>query len=244
MRSIAVVIAAISIVIGTPALAADMALKAPPRPQTAPVYSWTGFYLGADAGYTWNKVGIFDPAAPLSGTATANPNSGTFGGHVGYLYEFKRPVVFGIEADASWLNGSGNGAFPGTPINGLLATSRWDTSVRGVAGFAVDRVLLYGTGGWSWLGGSACGVAVFPAVLSCAAGSSGPSTVNGWIAGAGVAYAFTDNLIGRIEYLHADYGHFAYTAPGALGGSLNLTNTTDTFRVGLSWKFSGLFWAK
>ena len=41
---------AIAVLAGSPALAADMAVKAPP-PVMLPVYSWTGFYIGAQAGY-------------------------------------------------------------------------------------------------------------------------------------------------------------------------------------------------
>ena len=236
MKKAALEIIAIAALIGTPALAADMALKAPPP---APAWSWTGFYIGVDAGYTGNNVGIFDPAVPSGGTATLYSSSATFGGHLGYLYQFKNPLVLGVEGDASWLNGTGNGPFPGVTSQGILATSHWDASARGIAGFAVDpRALVYGTGGWSWLNGSMCGVASFPTPLTCAPGTNGPGTRGGWIVGAGVAYAFTDNLIFRIEYLHADYGPFSYTGTAWTGGTvLNVTDTTDTVRVGLSWKF-------
>src|SRR5260370_7834682 len=34
-----------------PASAADMAVKAPPPPVVAPIYNWTGFYIGANGGW-------------------------------------------------------------------------------------------------------------------------------------------------------------------------------------------------
>jgi len=228
-------LATIAVLIGAPASAADMALKAAPASAASPGL-WTGLYAGVDAGYSSNKVGIFDPAAPIAGTATATAPTGTLGGHLGYLYQLYKPIAVGVEGDVSWLDGNGSGPFPGAPVNGILVTNKWDSSIRGVAGVAVDRALLYGTGGWSWSGGSMCGVAPFPAPLTCFPGSSGPGTVGGWIAGGGVAYAFTSNLIGRVEYLHADYGPFRYNGVWT-GGFVNVTDTTDTVRVGVSWKF-------
>lgn len=218
-----------------PANAADMPVKAF-TPAAASGWSWTGLYLGVDAGYTWNRIGIFDPATPASGTATANAGSAALGAHLGYLYQFDNPIVLGIEEDASWLNGNASGRFPGTPIVGIATASRWDASVRGVLGVAIDRALLYGTGGWSWLDGSMCGNGPLPATPGCFAGSNGPNVVGGWIAGGGLAYAITDRLSARIEYLHADYGHFTYEGVWT-GGSVNVTDTTDTVRAGMSYKF-------
>ncbi len=218
-----------------PVNAADMAAKAPPA-DAMPSWSWTGLYVGVDAGYIWNRIGIFDPATPASGTATANADGAALGAHLGYLYQFNNPIVLGIEADASWLNGSAIGPFPGTPVVGIATSSRWDGSMRGVLGVAVDRVLIYGTGGWAWLDGSMCGNGPLPAAPACFAGSNGPNLVGGWIAGGGLAYAITDQLSARIEYLHADYGHFAYEGVWT-GGSVNVTDTTDTVRAGLSYKF-------
>jgi outer membrane immunogenic protein len=51
MRKAAIGIVAIATVIGAPAIAADLAVKAPPPPPPAPTYSWTGFYLNAGGGY-------------------------------------------------------------------------------------------------------------------------------------------------------------------------------------------------
>lgn len=127
MKKIALIIAVVATTT-TSALAADIVTKSPSAP--APVWRWTGFYIGIDAGYTWNKIDISVPAVPSGGTATANPNSGTFGGHVGYLYHFNNPLVIGLEGDISWLKGNANGPFSGFPTNGVLTSSKWDASAR------------------------------------------------------------------------------------------------------------------
>jgi outer membrane immunogenic protein len=56
MKKLATAIAAIAL-LGTPAFAADMAVKAPP-PAPAPVYNWTGWYIGINVGGTWSDGGI------------------------------------------------------------------------------------------------------------------------------------------------------------------------------------------
>lgn len=61
MVTAAIGIAAIAALIGTPALAADMPVKAPPiAPVAAPVYNWTGFYLGASLGGRWSDLDVDD----------------------------------------------------------------------------------------------------------------------------------------------------------------------------------------
>ena len=83
--------------IGTPALAADMAVKAPPQPTPAPVWSWAGFYVGGNAGYSIGR----DPTAltnPSSGSPTITPagpldffklapTGGLAGGQIGYNWQ-------------------------------------------------------------------------------------------------------------------------------------------------------------
>jgi|SRR5579863_972144 len=95
-----------------PALAADLPVytKAPPPPV---VYDWTGFYAGANVGYSrgqWNassNQGIFNFES-----TTANPHlNGWLGGvQAGYNRQFSNPWVLGIEAD---IQGTGEKASQG-----------------------------------------------------------------------------------------------------------------------------------
>ena len=204
-------------------------------PVAAP-FSWTGLYVGVDAGYLWSSVSVFDPAAAAAGTPTTHPNSFTFGGHIGYLYQFNSPLVIGVEGDLSWLNGSATGVFPGVTTSGMIANTKWDASLRGILGYAFDTNLIYATGGASWINGNGCGfVTATPG--TCVANTNYSVTESGWTVGGGFAHAFTQNIIARVEYLHADYGTKTLTASAFAGGSFNLGVTTDKFRAGLSWKF-------
>ena len=74
MKKLLIAGAALTALIGTPALAADMALKAPPPP--APVLSWTGGYVGINGGYGWGRWNSNSIAAifPDGVTTNADPN--------------------------------------------------------------------------------------------------------------------------------------------------------------------------
>ena len=221
-----------------PTLAADAPVYKGPAPYAAALFNWSGFYVGVDAGYHWSRVDEFIPAAAVFGTATASPNSFTFGGHIGYRYQFPNGLVAGIEGDLAWLNGNATGAFPGFPAAGFIVNTTWDASARGILGFAANRALFYVTGGASWFNSNGCGI-LFVAPTTCLAGTNLSDAISGWTIGAGLAFAFTDTLIGRVEYFHADYGTKTYALTGIVGGTLNDSVRTDKVRVGLSWKFGG-----
>jgi len=145
-------------------------------------------------------------------------------------------VVLGIEADwqASDLNGSG--IFPnsvGTLYN--IGTNVKDYgSVRGRLGFAFDRWMLFGTAGWAW--GSWNTSYGF-------AGAPGPfvtmnvQSTDGWTAGAGIEYAFTNNFLGRVEYRYTDLGRASFVDIGTNSAELGNRVTINDVRVGLAYKF-------
>jgi len=90
------------------ALAADL----PPRPAPAPyipavvpVYNWTGFYIGGNAGAAWTKINVNDSL----GDSWSNSQQAVFagGGQVGANYQFNWLVV-GVEADFDWLSNNHN----------------------------------------------------------------------------------------------------------------------------------------
>lgn len=204
--------------------------------RAAPVFNWTGFYVGADAGYLWSKADISTLSVPAAGTASPKPDGLTLGGHLGYRYQFPNRFVVGIEGDISWLDADGTGAFSGVPAAGIYAQGKWDASARGILGFAFDRSLIYATGGASWLKADGCAVLV-ATPTSCVGGTVFSKTYTGWTIGGGFAYAFNKNLIGRIEYLHADYGSNDFNIPTLATGITQVKITTDKVRAGLSWKF-------
>ena len=113
------------------ASAADMPVKGVSRAVYAPVYNWTGLYLGINGGYGWGtQTGNFVPSA---GVANPTLRGGLFGGQIGVNYQITN-WVFGIEADYDWASIKGSV----TPIPGAVFDGKTNAfgTVRGRLGYA------------------------------------------------------------------------------------------------------------
>jgi outer membrane immunogenic protein len=169
-------IAAAVALIGTPALAADMPLKAPPAP-VAPAWSWTGFYVGGNVGYGWgnghgnwsaSEIDILgDPCGAPGGasfcpaTTTSNKLNGALGGlQAGYNWQIGTYLA-GIETDIQYSGQKGNApistavVFPFGPITAPVSGTSserldWFGTLRGRLGVTSDRWLIYATGGLAY----------------------------------------------------------------------------------------------
>lgn len=209
------------------ASAADMAVKA--RPMVAPIaYSWTGCYVGANAGYGWgsNHAGLVVPGDPGSQafyvpaiaagslpTSIGYDQSGFIGGgQAGCNYQVQN-WVFGVEADIDWANVKGsttiNSAAVGGITPGTFAASsnlQWLGTVRGRVGYTpVDRWLVYATGGLAYGASNHQYSAAYPVVTDLFT-SSQTDTKYGYVIGAGVEWAFLNNWSAKAEYLYYDLG--------------------------------------
>ena len=195
------------------ASAADLPSRAAPAPVFAPVpvFTWTGFYVGVNAGWGWNNNDDVTSVAVPAGAVGVGSVAGTItfedddddgfvgGGQIGYNYQFGTFVV-GLEADLQWadLGGSdGAATFPAQwavydfEPAGAAGGIDWFGTVRARLGVAFDRALIYATGGFAY-GGSDDDNDFF---------SNDDDVRTGWTLGAGVEYAFTNNLTAGIEGL-------------------------------------------
>lgn len=161
--------------VASAATAADLPAPAPPPPiVVAPIFTWTGFYAGVNAGWGWldnnNSNGIFVPSGTFGppyggvsgilggGGAGGNNDGFVGGGQIGYNYQFGTFVV-GVEADIQWADFNvENSVFftpAGFPPSFVPAAFRsddmeWFGTVRARAGAAFDRFLIYATGGLAY----------------------------------------------------------------------------------------------
>jgi len=229
---IAVVAAASTVASAQLATAADMPVKAPPPVYAPPsVYNWTGFYAGAHIGYMWGRTRVEEDGVVTEGGA---PTDGVIGGVLaGYNWQY-RQFVFGLEGDFGWTNAHGTGAQSIIIITQApnAYDFNWTNHVRGRLGYAADRWLFFIAGGlavadFDFHEGATTTTIVPPVGVG--------GTYVGWSIGGGVEYAFTQNLLGRIEYLYEDFGQKNYV--GASGDPYRVSLTANTVRGALAWKF-------
>ena len=57
------IVGSVALGVAAPALAADMPVKAAPPAPVAPIYNWTGFYIGAHVGGAWSDTDWFYPCS-------------------------------------------------------------------------------------------------------------------------------------------------------------------------------------
>ena len=217
-----------------PAMAADMAVKAaPPVPYIAPMYNWSGFYIGVNGGwgssrnrYEWTGPGVF--ALGYGADATG----GTIGGQIGYNWQ-AGSWVFGLEAQGNWADLSKS--YYG-PINDPWSIGSKVDAIglfTGRIGYAANNALFYVKGGaavanndqWAaWNG------------VNFATASN---TRWGGTVGVGLEYGFSPNWSFGVEYMHAWLGNndYAWVNNNLRWNNLHVSQDIDVVTLRLNYKF-------
>lgn len=219
---------------------------------------WTGFYIGAHAGYLQSSG---DPDICVSVTGLGRDCTGlpsdfglgdgadgiTAGGYLGYNHRIDR-FVLGIEGDVDWLTAEDDGTTGpddvDNPFGPQALSLNWDASVRLRMGAIVgEDTLLYVTGGPSWiameLDNNFCSLIRGEENISC--GDS--ATAFGWQLGGGAEYFVTDRLSVKAEYLHGWYGEtdlnvFTFREGGSrMTYEARQSLQTNVVRAGFAWHF-------
>lgn len=216
------------------AIAADLPMQAyKAAPVVAPVYNWTGIYVGANAGYGSGRqdpLGLFsNDFSAFNYTLSGGMIGGTFGAQIQSGH-----VVMGLEGDIDWtsMRGSGSGSVVKLGVLEGTATISSKVSVidtlRTRIGYAQDNWLLYGTVGVALTNDSSSftqtvGFTCNTGVVACSSKSDWHA---GLAAGAGVEYGLTPNLSTKLEYL--------WVGAGAAN-----TLYENMIRVGVNYRFGG-----
>lgn len=215
----------------TGAYAADAISAQEPAPSyaspatIAPVFNWSGAYIGGQVDYSMMK-GKFSYANSPEGKGTGKSFLG--GIYTGYNFDIGNNVILGTELDfttafnkAKKDDASGYAAYASTQV-------RWAGAARARVGYAVDRFLPYIAGGIV-MGG------VKDSLTTKNSSFTNDKTRTGWTVGGGVDYAATDNVVLRLEYRYTDFGKENYNLNNSTNFSRKLS--TNDIRIGVAYKF-------
>jgi outer membrane immunogenic protein len=191
--------------VGTTAQAADIYGGRGPYTVQQPLnaYSWAGPYVGANLGYAWGDV-----------TNSITSPSGVLGGiQAGYNWQFGQWVV-GVEGD---IQGSG----ASDRFAGWKFSNPWFGTLRGRGGFAMNNILIYGTGGLA-----------FGSVRAEVLNLTESHSVAGWTLGVGAEIGITQNWSAKAEYLYVNLNDSQFALTGLPNGY-----QFSVVRLGVNYKF-------
>ena len=236
---------------------ADLPRKAPAlAPPPPPVVSWTGFYVGLNAGYAWGhsdhgSVFSCGGSIPLSSctydipsnlaavtaaaTGSVNMNGFTGGGQAGYNWQ-AGTWIYGVEADFNAFNLKGSraaaGPFPAAFSSFAVGTSLdtdWLFTARArLGGLIAPTVLLYATGGLAVTELKLANTFADDFRTPTFGASSHNDTKAGWTVGGGVEWMLLPRWTVKAEYLYVDFGSVSTTLVTNNAFALPFVNSMTT----------------
>lgn len=223
-------------------LAADMAArpyKAPP-PVIAPIYNWSGFYIGANGGWgnSHNCWDFVTAGGAVAASGCRDASGGVVGGQIGYRWQMNQ-FVFGLEAQGDWadLNAS--------RVSLIAPAFSTRTRVNGIGlftgqiGYAWNAALLYLKGGAAVTSNR---YDVFNTIGGLTLASA-DATRWGAAVGVGFEYGFAPNWSAGVEYDHLFMGHannsFSVVNPIVAGALNRINQDVDMVTLRLNYRFGG-----
>ena len=213
-----------------------------------PTYNWSGFYLGAQAGYAWgNATSHDDPKdwgtdPKFIGPFDFNLSGAVGGAHAGYNFVVG-PLIIGPEVDFGYMDLAGSRKTDSsnpTKYQTLNVDGGMYALAGGRVGFAWDRTLFYGKGGWVWYDTDVTQTTTNPGYKT-----NGSGALNGWAYGGGIEQALGHGWSVKTEWLHFNFdtanGDQTSVSDPPIGYVYkNWTESgADTVQVGFSYKLGG-----
>ena len=225
-----------------PASAADMAVKArPPAPVIAPIYDWTGFYIGANGGWgqSSNCWDVVDVAGFAVASGCRDRSGGLAGGQIGYRWQMNQ-WVFGLEAQGDWADLSNTRVSLIDPFFSTRVKTDGIGLFTGQIGYAWNAALFYVKGG-------AAVTSNRFSILETFSGfelASASSTRWGGAIGVGFEYGFAPNWSFGIEYDHlfmgdANNSFSGLTPVAAAFVNSRISQDVDMVTARLNYRFGG-----
>jgi outer membrane immunogenic protein len=195
-----------------PTFAADIPFARPFVPSVvAAAYDWSGFYIGANGGWSgdskcWGLTNNGAPIAPTANVGCSRGSGGVAGGQIGYRWQADA-FVFGLEAQGDWANLKGSSP---SLINGLVTNQSQVNAFglfTGQAGYAWNNALLYVRGGAAVASDKYSGLGTATGIVFDQASEK----LWGGAVGAGVEFGFSPNWSASVGYDHLFMGRASNT---------------------------------
>ena len=270
MKKFLLATVALSALAAAPAVAADLAARPytkAPAMIPAPIYNWTGFYIGGNAGYGFSDRDTITTTGQLPvnvnnvnlgarpGSVNLSRDGFIGGGQIGYNWQTSPNFVFGLEADIAYTDFNRSTTINTFPIGGAAPTlvNTFNTkleylgTVRGRLGYTWGATMLYGTGGFAY-GGVDNSASFFGPAGNLQFVGRDRTTKTGYTVGGGIEHMFTPNWSVKAEYLYYDLGSSNVNVAviplpvgqgGGTGYNTNFRNDGHIVRAGLNYKFGG-----
>lgn len=241
MRKIFLGIAAL-MALGGPAASADMrapVYKAPPP--IAPVWRWTGCYVGGHVGALRTNVDdwiVRTPGGAFVGQSLGDHDARSWiaGVQGGCDYQFVGSFVIGVQGDYAWTDAEGRHDSAREIGVAYHSKAKSLSSVTGRVGYAWDRFLGYVKGGGAWQRDEFWATTIVLGTAYIAR-----ETRPGWTVGIGGEYAFTNFLSGFVEYNYYDFGTRQVSLTPQVAGLgpafVDIKETTSVVRAGINFRF-------
>lgn len=185
-------------------LATIAVLVATTLPSQAQERNWSGPYLGAHAGYAWGDTDVTDTTGGVTpGPFSYQPNGAFGGATAGYNWQ-TGALVLGIEADLGYMDLSGAGRIPSSnpaAHQDIILHGGVYGVAAGRVGWAWDRTLIYGKGGWAYFNGEAGQKTTNPGFITVPTGA-----FSGFVYGGGIEHFITPSISLKAEFLRFNFG--------------------------------------
>jgi len=267
-RTIGTLITAAAVGFAVSASAADMPTKAPFQQMAPAMYNWSGWYVGANAGYSWGtssidyaqEPGLLFGSPPFGAGGTlsssVSPKSFIGGAQIGYNYQ-TGVWVYGVETDIAWRARTDSVSSVLNTVGDTLTLSdeqKWVGTLRGRIGVTpttASNWLFYVTGGLAY-GNFGHSVTQF-CNIGCGFTNTFSDSVTkaGWTLGGGVEVGLARNWSLGAEYLYMDFGTDTVSAPASGVGlvipatatfaasSASFHDKSQVARLKLNYRFGG-----
>jgi outer membrane immunogenic protein len=225
------------------AFAADISRPYTKAPvYAAPVYNWTGIYVGAHIGAAFGgDEGVTQVLpAPATFPLASTSRDATFlgGGQIGADYQFAPNWVVGIEGQISGL-ATNDRTFTSTFSGGVVINDRsseWLASVTGRLGYTWGPGLIYAKGGVAFRDDGSVSFTVgnlpTPFVFD--------RETTGYTVGGGLEYMFAPAWSAKVEYQYYNFDrtNFSTVTGSTTPVAFSYKDDLHTVKVGVNYHFN------